>query len=81
MRSLRDETKFHQMWRGPIHRRAADDHKMRIGRGGDRHRVAGAKDQQTPGFKSVAGNIEHTVDDIDGTFFVAGIERQRRARL
>ena len=35
MRSLRDDTKFHQMWRGPSIGGAAEDREMRVGQRAD----------------------------------------------
>ena len=80
MRSLREETKFHQMWRGAVHGRAADEHKARwlmartalgIGRG--------AATSEPPGSMLIAADIDRAFDHIDGPLLMLGIERQRRS--
>src|SRR5215471_14328272 len=60
----------------PIHRRAAEDDEMGVGRGGNRHGVARLEDQKAAGLEFVAGDIEYTVDHIDRALFMVGIERQ-----
>ena len=52
MRSLREDTKFHQMWRGPS--MAAPPTRIDARVAGRRHRdaVAGPEDEQPPGSRS-----------------------------
>ena len=65
IRSLRDETKFHQMWRGPSIA-APPTSAMRASTGAlTADRIAGTQDQQLPGLEAVAGDVDLAGDDVD----------------
>src|SRR5262245_9552482 len=60
----------------PIHRRTAEDDKMRILHGDDCDRIPWLEHQQASCLESIAGNIDHAVDHVDRPFLVAGVERK-----
>ena len=80
MRSLRDDTKFHQMWRGPsigappkIAKCASVSARMVM-------RVAGLEHQQAVAAELVAGDVDLAVEHIDRALLVVGVERQTCCR-
>ena len=72
MRSLREETKFHQMWRGPSMAAPPTTTKW-----ASRHRlhgdaVAGLEHQKLFRPVAVAADLDLAGDDIDGALLVLG---------
>src|SRR6185312_5872293 len=65
MRSLRDDTKFHQMWRGPS-----------IGAPPTMTKCA-----SLAALEFVAGDVERAADHVNRALLVAGTERDRRSGL
>ena len=80
MRSLRDDTKFHQMWRGPSIGAPPTMTKCASVAAVIVTLVARLEHQQTPGLELVAGDIDGAVDDIERALLVIGIERQASRR-
>ena len=65
MRSLREETKFHQMCRGPSIGAPPTSTTRASARRRHRDGVAGTEHQQLSGRELVAGDVDLAVDDID----------------
>ena len=81
MRSLREETKFHQMWRGPSIGGAADHDDMRVADSLDVDAVAGLEHQEPFRPVAVAGDLDLAGNDVERAFLVVGVERQDSAGL
>ena len=80
MRSRRDETKFHQIWRGPsigsppsISASLARAARIVM-------RSPGRNTSRLPRLEAVAGDVDLAGDDIERALLVVGIERQHGAR-
>ena len=79
MRSWREETKFHQMWRGPSMAAPPTTTKWaslaaRIATGSP-----GLSTNSRSGPSAVAADLDLAAEHVDGALFVGGVERQRRA--
>src|SRR3974390_3743922 len=58
-----------------IHRRAAEDDEMRVGRGADRRPVSRLEHHQLSGCELVAGDIDRALHNIQRALLVSRIER------
>src|SRR5580658_3189109 len=75
MRSWREETKFHQMWRGPSMAAPPTMTKW----ASLAARIASLEHQQPLRPMAVAADLDLAAEHIDGALFMGGVERQRRA--
>ena len=76
MRSLRDETKFHQMWRGPSIGAPPTITRWAWRRRLHGDAIARAGTPEVSGSEAIARDVDLAVDHVDGAFLVAGIDRK-----